>query len=221
MVNKKKEITKQEKAVYFLTVVMVCCAVIAFFAGSNSPFSATKSEVSSDYTEGNTLLTQELLSETIRENINTYFEEAHIEDYISQEDMEKLIAEITTGVLNSIPQDMLSEEEMDEVRDIINEAIENITDEQNRKIEDTSSENKTIITEELKQYINEVIVPNISATIQINKGEIEDLKASIARREKLLSNEGYVKNAPANIVEEERNKLELEKEKLAKLKGIN
>ena len=31
--------------------------------------------------------------------------------------------------------------------------------------------------------------------------QIEDLKASIARREKLLSNENYVNKAPANIVE--------------------
>ena len=47
--------------------------------------------------------------------------------------------------------------------------------------------------------------------------EIEKLKASIARREGLLSNENYVNKAPANIVEMDRKKLAEEKEKLANL----
>jgi len=41
--------------------------------------------------------------------------------------------------------------------------------------------------------------------------EREKLENSILRREKLLSNEGYVKNAPANLVEEEKRKLENER----------
>ena len=49
------------------------------------------------------------------------------------------------------------------------------------------------------------------------KQQIEDLKASIARREKLLSNENYVNKAPANIVEADRQKLEEEKKKLEEL----
>ena len=49
--------------------------------------------------------------------------------------------------------------------------------------------------------------------------EIEFLEISIAKREKLLSNEGFVNRAPKNIVEEEQNKLKEEKEKLAILKA--
>lgn len=48
--------------------------------------------------------------------------------------------------------------------------------------------------------------------------EIKKLEASIERREKLLSNENYVKKAPANIVEMDRKKLQEEKEKLQLLK---
>ena len=44
------------------------------------------------------------------------------------------------------------------------------------------------------------------------------VKNLIARREKLLANEGYIKNAPKNIVEEEKEKLAKEKEELAKIK---
>ena len=42
----------------------------------------------------------------------------------------------------------------------------------------------------------------------------EVLESQIARREKLLSNPGYVNNAPKELVEEEKNKLENEKKEL-------
>lgn len=47
--------------------------------------------------------------------------------------------------------------------------------------------------------------------------EINKLKSSIERREKLLSNENYVNKAPANIVEMDRKKLAEEQKKLAEL----
>ena len=47
--------------------------------------------------------------------------------------------------------------------------------------------------------------------------QIELLKTSIARREKLLSNENYTKKAPQNIVELDRQKLAEEKKKLSEL----
>ena len=41
------------------------------------------------------------------------------------------------------------------------------------------------------------------------------LESNIARREKLLSNSGYINNAPKALVEEEKIKLENEKKELA------
>ena len=49
------------------------------------------------------------------------------------------------------------------------------------------------------------------------KAQIELLKKSIERREKLLSNENYVKKAPEKIVAMDREKLEEEKKKLEEL----
>ena len=49
------------------------------------------------------------------------------------------------------------------------------------------------------------------------QAQIQLLKASIARREKLLSNENYVKKAPEKIVALDRKKLEEEKKKLEEL----
>ena len=51
----------------------------------------------------------------------------------------------------------------------------------------------------------------------LKEGQIKLLKASIERREKLLSNENYVNKAPKNIVELDRKKLEEEKKKLEEL----
>ena len=49
------------------------------------------------------------------------------------------------------------------------------------------------------------------------EAQIKLLQASIERREKLLANENYVKKAPQNIVELDRQKLEEEKKKLEEL----
>ena len=49
--------------------------------------------------------------------------------------------------------------------------------------------------------------------------EIEMLKKSIERREKLLSNEGYINKAPKQIVDSEKEKLKEEKEKLKALQN--
>ncbi len=50
------------------------------------------------------------------------------------------------------------------------------------------------------------------------KKEIEFLEKSILKRENLLANENFINKAPASLVEQEKEKLALEKEKLAKLK---
>ncbi len=52
----------------------------------------------------------------------------------------------------------------------------------------------------------------------LKETQIKALELSIARREKLLSNENYVNKAPKNIVELDRQKLEEEKKKLEELR---
>ena len=52
------------------------------------------------------------------------------------------------------------------------------------------------------------------------KMEIEKLEASIARRKNLLANENYVKKAPSQIVQSDREKLQEEEQKLAVLKKM-
>lgn len=86
-----------------------------------------------------------------------------------------------------------------------------------------------IITEKLNINSFEVKNSSYDATIffekleteeekQLKEKRIKDLEESIIRRDKLLSNENYVNKAPIKIVEEDRKKLEEEKEQLASLK---
>ena len=53
----------------------------------------------------------------------------------------------------------------------------------------------------------------------LKQKQIESLKNSIARREKLLSNEGYLNKAPKELVLSEKEKLEQEKTLLLKLEA--
>lgn len=82
-----------------------------------------------------------------------------------------------------------------------------------------------IITDKLNMTSYDVSVYDYSMTIYFEKEEnmelinkeIELLKSNIERRNKLLSNTSYVNKAPEKLVNEERTKLELEKNKLEKL----
>lgn len=53
--------------------------------------------------------------------------------------------------------------------------------------------------------------------IKLKEKQIESLKSSIAKREGLLNNQGFVSKAPENLVNEEKKKLEEEKELLKSL----
>ncbi len=54
---------------------------------------------------------------------------------------------------------------------------------------------------------------------KLKEKEIESLKASIAKRKGLLSNDNFVSKAPINLVEQEKAKLEEEEEKLKNLEN--
>lgn len=61
-------------------------------------------------------------------------------------------------------------------------------------------------------------IKEVEIDIETLKEEIKELEQSISRRQHLLNNENYVKKAPKNIVDLDRNKLKEELEKLEMLK---
>ena len=102
------------------------------------------------------------------------------------------------------------------------------TDDDNDLIVKMLKLNDNIVKKPLGMKAYKVFSHKVKATIFFERveteaeklakqSEIKLLQASIARREKLLSNENYVNKAPANIVEMDRQKLQLEKAKLEEL----
>ena len=87
---------------------------------------------------------------------------------------------------------------------------------------------ENVVKEPLGIKAYKVFSNRVKATIYFEKEETEEdkkakeaqikaLTDSIARREKLLSNENYVNKAPKNIVDMDKQKLEEEKKKLEEL----
>ena len=104
------------------------------------------------------------------------------------------------------------------------------TDDDNELIVKMLKLDNNLVKEPLGMKAYKVFSERIQAQIFFEKIEteadkaqkeatIKTLEASIARREKLLSNENYVNKAPSNIVEMDRKKLEEEKKKLKELQS--
>ena len=130
------------------------------------------------------------------------------------------------------------DDEVEFIKNFRNTKAENNMTKEMKVMFDTKDDNELIV-QMLKIKDNLVSTPlgmkaykvfskHISAQIFFEKAlnetdmllknkQIELLKTSIARREKLLSNENYTKKAPQNIVELDRQKLAEEKKKLSEL----
>ena len=102
----------------------------------------------------------------------------------------------------------------------IEEAYKNIYEKQLKLDKHEYVESSDLMSVNYKsKYITINYYEQKESNNESNLEEINKLKASIERREKLLSNENYVNKAPANIVEMDRKKLAEEKEKLALLEN--
>lgn len=130
------------------------------------------------------------------------------------------------------------DDEIEFIRSFRNVKAENNMTKDMKVMFDTTDDNNLIVkmlkldenlvSEPLGIKSYKVFSKRVKATIFFEKMETEAdkvlketqiaaLKASIARREKLLANEKYVAKAPKNIVDMDRQKLQEEKDKLALL----
>ena len=137
-------------------------------------------------------------------------------------------------------EEQIVDDEVDFIKNFRNVKAENNMTKEMRVMFDTTDDNERIVkmlklqdnlvTEPLGMKAYKVFSKHIKAQIFFEKAmseadkllemkQIEGLRASIARREKLLSNENYVKKAPQNIVDMDRQKLAEEKKKLAELES--
>ncbi len=139
-----------------------------------------------------------------------------------------------------LEEERIVDDEVEFIKNFRNVKAENNMTKEMRVMFDTTDDNELIIkmlklqdnlvTEPLGMKAYKVFSKRVKAQIFFEKAmseadkllemkQIEGLRASIARREKLLSNENYVKKAPQNIVDMDRQKLAEEKKKLAELES--
>ena len=139
-----------------------------------------------------------------------------------------------------LEEERIVDDEVEFIKNFRNVKAENNMTKEMKVMFDTTDDNELIIkmlklqdnlvTEPLGMKAYKVFSKRVKAQIFFEKAmseadkllemkQIEGLRASIARREKLLSNENYVKKAPQNIVDMDRQKLAEEKKKLAELES--
>lgn len=139
-----------------------------------------------------------------------------------------------------LEEERIVDDEVEFIKNFRNVKAENNMTKEMKVMFDTTDDNELIIkmlklqdnlvTEPLGMKAYKVFSKRVKAQIFFEKAmseadkllemkQIEVLRASIARREKLLSNENYVKKAPQNIVDMDRQKLAEEKKKLAELES--
>lgn len=139
-----------------------------------------------------------------------------------------------------LEEERIVDDEVEFIKNFRNVKAENNMTKEMKVMFDTTDDNELIIkmlklqdnlvTEPLGMKAYKVFSKRVKAQIFFEKAmseadkllemkQIEVLRASIARREKLLSNENYVKKAPQNIVDMDRQKLTEEKKKLAELES--
>jgi valyl-tRNA synthetase len=129
-------------------------------------------------------------------------------------------------LMEQVLSDIVNIRNMKATNNITKEAkiiIETNDDLLNIYISQLKIKNENIINNPLDLLNNNYTSKNINITYYYEgskedeskkQDEIIKLKASIERREKLLSNENYVNKAPASVVSNDKKKLEEEKEKL-------
>ncbi len=167
-----------------IMAIAAAACVTAFSIGGVHYYNTNLKETATTATYYNQYMAasgaEEVITDQVKDYISNYFQTMNVKEFISQDEMAQMIAEISTGVINSLPTDSLSSGQELKVREMISKAVIEASNEKNSEATDTTGKDTTVITEELQNYIKQVIVPNITADIQINEGAIEDLKKSLA-----------------------------------------
>lgn len=129
-----------------------------------------------------------IFQDQIESYLSSYLQSADNLGYVTEDDMSTVTAEITTGILNSIPETELTEKNWDEIRQFVTDAVTTEMTTYNLTNNETTIK-QFELTDEFKNYINSQIVPAITAEYQIYNNDIDDLRKSLSN----LSNE-YAKN---------------------------
>lgn len=186
----KTKTNKKHMLIYILVILVL--AIVAVFLIVGNPFTYLNDKVisSNSYQDEESYGdVSSIFQDQIESYLSSYLANAESNlGYVTEDDMTAITAEITTGVLNSVPANELTEENWEEIRQFVADAVATAMTEYNILNEgDTSQEFE--LTDEFKNYITSQVVPAITAEYQIYKNDIENLRSSLTK----ISNE-YSKN---------------------------
>lgn len=167
-----------------IMAIAAAACVTAFSIGGVHYYNTNLKETATTATYYNQYLAasgaDEVITDQVKDYISNYFQTMNVKEFISQDEMAQIIAQISTGVMNRLPTDTLSSGQELKVKEMISKAVIEAANDNNNQATDNTGADATVITEELQSYIKTTIVPNITAEIQINQGAIDDLKKSLA-----------------------------------------
>ena len=147
--------------------------------------------------------------------LSTYPEYNEEEIFENSQDMEEII-ELVKKIRKAKLENNIKENHIEYTNEIL-KSNENIL---NKLLKNTEIKNYELLDTLVFNFMGDNVTLyydnslNKTAEIESLYKDKERLEASITRREKLLSNENYVNKAPQNIVENERQTLEKEKQEL-------
>lgn len=183
-----------KKQIVLCVAIVIVAALIATILLVGNPANLIRDKVvSSDtYTDDvNYGDVSSVFQDQIESYLASYLEQADSLGYVTEDDMTAVTAEITSGVLNSIPESEINEKNWKEIRQFVSNAVATEMTAYN-----LSSTNDTTqqfeLTDEFRNYITNQIVPAITAEYQIYNNDVEDLRNSLTR----ISNE-YAANKAA------------------------
>lgn len=164
------------------TVLASCLVLFAVSAMLFQKFAKVETTETSYADTAQYASSDEALQSSVKNYVSKYMGESEENAVISDEAAQEIIASITTGVLNSLPETMQNDEETVEyIRSMISTAVAEEIDANNEKL--MSSEDYEVTTtasKDMLYYIDNVVVPMLTAELQMDAGEIEDLKETLA-----------------------------------------
>ncbi len=121
-------------------------------------------------------MTYELMKEEIVDYVEQYIAGKNETESVSEEDAELISREISTRIVKSMPQEPMPDEEREELHSFVLQTVQ----EQLAALNDGKEQvNETNVAQELLDYINGTVVPDMTEQLQLSDGKIDNLTTSL------------------------------------------
>lgn len=140
-----------------IMAIAAAACVTAFSIGGVHYYNTNLKETATTATYYNQYLAasgaDEVITDQVKDYISNYFQTMNVKEFISQDEMAQIIAQISTGVMNRLPTDTLSSGQELKVKEMISKAVIEAANDNNNQATDNTGADATVITEELQSYI--------------------------------------------------------------------